>query len=179
MPPEPYLYSRLSTSLSMALVEQAKVSHAVSAMLASLRKAHHLKHCDPSVTEDMKQRLQASSPFAETLFDPTILQEVSAEFDGATTTAHHRSVSRARAEGSFSFSAKRKKGNSGAGSPAPAAQVASTQALEPAGVGSPLSDSQSGGRGYYTRGNRGKGRGGYRGKGGSRNQKTSGRGFRK
>ena len=145
--------------------------------LTACQRQHYLRHCDPTVTEDQKVRLQSSPPFAESLFDPSTLKSVVEEYDGASATAHNRSVAKALTGGSSFFFGKRKR-DFGQGQSSSAGSVASTSTSDQPGVGSPLFDAPSRGGGYWPRGNKGKGRGNQRGKGGSRSLKSS-RGFQK
>ena len=106
-PPDPSLYSKISSSVSLSLVEQSKIAHAMSACLSTLRRQHFLKHCAPTVTESQKSRLAASSPFSKFLFDPDVLTKVAEEFEGTAATQHHLGVSKALASGALFFANKK------------------------------------------------------------------------
>ena len=180
VPPDPALYSRLSSSLSMSLVHQCTVAHAVSAFSTSLRRGHFLSHCSPTVTDDQKHRLLASPPFAEKLFDPVVLKEVVEEYEGASATAHNVNVSKALIENMSRWFGKKGKDTSAPGVPGPSgvSPAAPASSSEQPKAGSPLFDASAKGGVYWPRSNRGKGRGGRRGKGGSRFSKTKS-GFQK
>ena len=178
VPPDYALFSRLSSSLALSLVDQAKYSHAMSSFCALARRSHFLKFADPTVTDGQKARLLGSDPFQPSLFDPKILGEVLSEYEGAAATTSHLDVSRAFSKGWLFAGSKRKFDAPSGPNPAPPVATASTSAAAQPETVSPLFDGPSKRGGYRSRGNRRGGRGGHRGKGGSRSGK-SGQGFPK
>ena len=98
-PPDPALYSKLSSSLSLACMDQSRTAHSIAACLTLFRCKHFLKHCAPSISKDQKDGLVYTSPFAPSLCDPLVLFQVSSELEGAAATAHHLGVAKALADG--------------------------------------------------------------------------------
>ena len=160
--PDPALYSRLTSSLSLSLVDQTKAVHSMSAFCAMSRRSHFMKFLNPAVTEGQKARLLGSNPFVDDLFDPFTLSDVISNFEGATATTSHLDVSRAVSRGFFSSGRwnKRKRDasptvTSAQGSPAPSAVSSEVVAS--------LFEPPSKGTGSRPRGGRGGGRGAQRG----------------
>ena len=181
VPPDPALYSRLSSSLVMSLVQQCQTSHALSAFSTLVRRGHFLKHCGPTVSEDQKGRLLASDPFRTDLFDPEILEKIISEYDSSNAAQQTQAISSALSKSVSSLFSQRAKDTSAPGVPGPsgvASAPSSSSSAQP-NVSSPLFDAYpSKGEVQWPRQDKGKGRGGRRGKGGSRFSKTQ-RGFRK
>ena len=108
VPPDEALFTRLSNSLSLAMVDQARSSFALSACMNLTRRAHFLKFAQSTVSEGQKCRLMATSPFSDRLFYESTLGEVIKEYEGAAATTSHLDLSKAVAKGLFNFTGKRK-----------------------------------------------------------------------
>ena len=166
--PDSAFFSRLTSSLSLALVDQAKLAFSMSAFLNMSRRNHCLKFAAPSVTAGQKARLLGSDPFGSDLFDPNVLKEVSAEFDGDAATSSNLSVVSLVAQGALSVSSgvKRKSevlSGGSAGVVVPPSTSASTSASgsvgfseRPSSAKSPKSPGRGGRRGRWF--GRGRGR---------------------
>ena len=132
------------------------------------------------MTEDQKACLLASNPFKPDLFDPEVLKNVITESDGPIASNHSQAISNVRLKNANLLLGQRAKDQSAPGVPGPSGVSTSSaaSASEQPKAGSPLFDPQSKGGVQWPRGNRGRGCGGHRGKGGSRFSKTL-LGFRK
>ena len=170
-PPDEAVYCRLVSSLSVALVDQARASYGLSAFCCLSRRSHFLRFAQATISEGQKARLSASSPFIDRLFDDEVLKEVIKEFEGAATTTSHLDLSKAVAKGLF-FSGKRKleETQPSPGSPLVPSNVAGASSKTNVAA---LFQNKYGGRG---RGQKRGGRGGNRGGrgGGSSAQKPAG-----
>ena len=103
MPPGEALYNRLSNSLSLSLVDQAKASFALSTCMNLTRRAHFPKFAQRTITGCQKCCLMATSPFLDRLFDKATLKEVVQEYKGADATTFHFDLSKAVAKGLLNF----------------------------------------------------------------------------
>ena len=73
VPSDLALYSRQILSGNVH-VHQSTTAYSISAFSILLRRGHYLKHCSPAVSEDKRNSLLASPPFAQKLFDPAVLE---------------------------------------------------------------------------------------------------------
>ena len=167
VPPNEPLWDRLSSSLSLAMVDQARASFSFTAFSTLCRRAHFLKFAAPTITDGQKHRLLTTNPFDSTyLFDPNVLNDVITEYEGAAATTSHLDLSKALAKGLF-WSKKKEDPKSSSTGPASAATSASNVPASQASNPSPFNT-----RGYYRgRGGR-KGKGPQKPKGGSSSQKS-------
>ena len=176
-PPDEALFERLSSSLSMSLVDQAKSALSISAFCNLTRRNHFMKFASPTVTSGQKARLMGSDPFNSDLFDQSTLSDVVSAFDSASATTSHINVSKAVTKGLF-FSGKRKRDESpqsNSSAPGGSSAPPATPAIQP-DVAS-LFKTPIRGKGDRGKGSRGGGRGGQRSKGGSNVQKPGHQGF--
>ena len=97
--PDPALFSRMTSSLSLALVDLAKTAFAMSSFCTLTRRAHFLKHVTLAAIEGQKARLLGSFPFQSDVFDASTLPSVLSEYDGAAATTSHLEVSKAVSKG--------------------------------------------------------------------------------
>ena len=100
--PDPALFARLTSSLSLSLVDQAKAAHAMSAFCTLTRRDHYLKFAQPTVTDGQKSKLRSGNPFKPDLFDPPTLEQVVQEYEGASLTSSHLTMASAVVRGMYS-----------------------------------------------------------------------------
>ena len=111
-PPDPQLFRKIISSLSLSIVDQSSIAHWFSIFCSNARKDHLLKHVFPSVSVDQKSQLMASHPFASDLFEETILKKIIEDIRGDTTLSFNMSMSQAVAGGIFQGTNKRKRDTS-------------------------------------------------------------------
>ena len=178
MPPDPAIYSRLSTSLGLCMVDQTKAALSLSAFCTLTRREHFLKFASPALTDGQKASLRSSEPFARDLFDPAILWKVIADYEGKTLVSSHLDLARSVAKGFFG--GKRSWGSSSGASGSSASATSSANPPANPESSASLFDAPSKGGGYKSKGKKGKGRGGQqRGRGASRGSGRGGQNFGK
>ena len=172
--PQPAIFNRLASSLSLALNDQSTLTHSMSAFCSVTRRSHFLKFAT-ALTEGQRARLLGSDPFQKDLFDPAVLEQVLSEFERTSATNSHLDVSQAVSKGLFFGKRPRDP------SPAVSPPVSSVSPVVPPGGEAPPLDYSSRGRGKRRRVFRGRGRGNKRGRGGSNFSKPSSseKGFQK
>ena len=77
--PKPEVLSRMSSSLSSAMVGQSTVAHQMLAYLVTRCREAVLNHVPP-LSYGQRYRLLSTSPFSTSLFDPQVLERVMEEF---------------------------------------------------------------------------------------------------
>ena len=125
------LYDRLCESLARALEDANRSSFGFSAFVNLVKKSHFLQFAAPSVTAGQKGRLTASDPFAELLFDPETLKEVSSEFDNDVTTSSHVTLSKAVSKSLYLSSKRKREDSSSSSTRTPQTQSSSTSSSRP------------------------------------------------
>ena len=84
---KPEVLRKMSQVLSSTMVGQSTMTHQLSSYLVAQRRQRIFDTFQPAVLDLQKQRLAATSPFSENLFDPVVLKEVTEEFKGNIATS--------------------------------------------------------------------------------------------
>ena len=169
-PPDEGIYNRLTSSLSLSLLDQTRISYALSAFSNLCRRNHFLKFAAATVSDGQKARLMSGDPFQRDLFDSDTLKAVTSEFEGAAATSSHLDVSKAVAKGLLSFSKNKQSDATTTRSPVVPPRGISSSGSSRSSVAA-LFESRGSyrGRGGHRRG----GRGGNRGRGAPVSQKSA------
>ena len=175
IPPDPALFSRLTSSLALSLVDQSKATHAMSSFCIMSRRDHFLKFAAAGVTAGQKSRLRSGAPFKPDLFDPQDLEKIASDYEGTSLTTSHMQMTAAVVKGFF---AGKRKWTPPQGAPSTLAAGASQSPLSQPDNATTNFDSSRGGW-KRARGNRGRGRGFQRGRGASRGSGKAGQNFGK
>ena len=131
IPVDKPLYDRLCESLARALEDANRSSFGFSAFINLIKKSHYLQFAAPSVTSGQKGRLTASDPFAELIFDPETLKDVSSEFDNDVTTSSHVTLSKAVSKSLYLSSKRKREDSSSSSARTPQTQSSSTSSSRP------------------------------------------------